>query len=198
MGLLKSHPASPSHAKRYAFLRQWPEGLMYRAQAGNVVAMDARLAELMDVFRKNYLVSGLPEEAIEEIAELAMFRASVAGETIIEKGDKSTDLYVILEGRVNLYGPDGDKVAEIGPPSILGEIALVDNLERTITAVAVGLVKCAILPGGALRHYMSSKKDYGFIMLSNLARVLSMRLRNTNVQLLNLMEKTQDGWKHVT
>ncbi len=105
---------------------------------------------------------------------------------------------MILDGRVNLYGPDGDKIVEIGPPSLLGEIALVDNLERTITAVAVGLVKCAVLPGNELRRYMSSKKDYGFIMLSNLARVLSMRLRNTNVQLLNFMEKSQDGWKHVT
>jgi CRP-like cAMP-binding protein len=160
--------------------------------------MDAQLAQLMDVFRKNYLVAGLPDEAIQEIAAIARFKVAVAGDTILEKGEKGADLYVILDGHVNLYGPGGDKIGSVEPPSILGEIALVDDLERTATAVAVTLVKSAILPGAELRRYMSSKKEYGFIMLSNLARVLSMRLRKTNVQLLDLMGKSQDLWKHVT
>ena len=150
----------------------------------------------MDVFKTNYLVYGLPDEAIHEIAELAKYRVAVAGEDLVSKGEKTNDLYVILDGQVNIYGAGGDKIATVGPPSILGEIALVDNLERTANAVCVGLVKCAVLPGAELRRYMSSKKEHGFVMLSNLARVLSMRLRNTNVTLLNLMGKTQDMWKH--
>jgi CRP-like cAMP-binding protein len=160
--------------------------------------MDSQLVALMDVFRKNYLVAGLPEESVAEIAELAKFKVATAGDTIIEKGTKGADLFVILEGHVNLYGPDADKIGTVEPPSILGEIALVDDLERTATAVAVGLVKYAVLPGSDLRRYMSGKKDMGFIMLSNLCRVLSMRLRKTNVQLLDLMGKNQDLWKHVT
>jgi CRP-like cAMP-binding protein len=160
--------------------------------------MDPQLAQYMDVFKKNYLVFGLPDSAIQEIAELGKYKVGVAGDTLIEKGDKGKDLYVLLEGQVNLYGPDGDKIAAIDPPSILGEIALVDDLERTANVVCVGLVKCVVLPGGELRKYMSRNKDHGFTMLSNLARVLSMRLRKTNVQLLDLMDKTTDPWKHPT
>jgi len=35
-------------------------------------------------------------------------------------------------------------------------------------------------------------------MLANLSRVLSMRLRKTNVVVIDLMGKAQDFWKHVT
>jgi CRP-like cAMP-binding protein len=160
--------------------------------------MDSNLVAFMPVFKSNYLVHGLPDEAIQEIAALAEYRVALAGETLLQKGEKSSDLYVILEGHVNIYGPQGDKISTVDPPSILGEIALVDDLERTATAVCVGLVKCAKLPGKELRRYMGQKKEHGFVMLSNLARVLSMRLRNTNVVLLDLMGKNQDGWKHVT
>jgi CRP/FNR family cyclic AMP-dependent transcriptional regulator len=165
---------------------------------GNVFGMDSNLANFMPVFKKNYLVFGLPDEAIHEIAELAEYRVAVAGDSLLTKGEKSSDLYVILEGHVNIYGPQGDKISMVDPPSILGEIALVDDLERTATATCVGLVKCARLPGKELRKYMGAKKEYGFVMLSNLARVLSMRLRNTNVVLLDLMGKNHDYFKHVT
>ena len=160
--------------------------------------MDANFAAHMSTFQRNYLVHGLPEEAVRELAELAEYRVAVAGEPLVKKGEKSSDLYVILEGQVNVYTPDGEKITAIEAPSILGEIALVDDLERTADAVCVGLVKYARLPGGELRRYMSKKKEYGFVMLSNLARVLSMRLRNTNTTLLGVMGKSQDLWKHVT
>ena len=160
--------------------------------------MDPNIASHMAIFKKNYLVFGLPDEAINEIAELAEYRVGLAGERLVTKGEKSSDLFVILDGHVNVYGPDGGKISTIDAPSIIGEIALVDDLERTADAACVGMVKCARLPGKELRKYMSKKKEFGFTMLSNLSRVLSMRLRNTNVSLVNLMEKTHDMWKNVT
>lgn len=160
--------------------------------------MDANLAALMPTFSRNYLVFGLPEKAIYEIADLAQYKVWVAGEQLVRKGEKSSDLFVILEGHVNVYDPDGNKISTVEPPSIIGEIALVDDLERTADAVCVGLVKTARLPGNELRRYMSQNKEYGFVMLSNLARVLSMRLRATNSTLINLMGKSHDFFKHVT
>jgi len=160
--------------------------------------MDSNIATHMPTFQRNYLVHGLPDEAVREIADLAEYRVGTAGETLVKKGEKSSDLFVILDGHVNVYTPDGDKITTLEAPSILGEIALVDDLERTADAVCVGLVKYARLPGGELRRYMGRKKEYGFVMLSNLARVLSMRLRNTNTTLLDMMGKSQDLWKHVT
>ena len=51
-----------------------------------------------DVFKKNYLVHGLPDATIEEIAALAVCDGGLAGEALVSRGDKSSDLFVILDG----------------------------------------------------------------------------------------------------
>lgn len=148
-----------------------------------------------DVFKKNYLVHGLSDGAIDEIAGLASCDGCLAGEVLVKRGEKSSDLFVILEGTVNILTENGDKLGEVGPGSVLGEVSLVDAGPRSATAVCKGLVKYAKLPAKELRAYMAKNKEAGFVMLANLSRVLSMRLRNTDIALEDLRAKTDDPWK---
>ena len=148
-----------------------------------------------DVFKKNYLVHGLPDEAIEEIAALAHCDGGMAGDVIVQRGEKGGDLFVILDGTVNILTDKGDKLGEVGPGSVLGEVALVDAGPRSANAVCKGKVQYAKLPAKDLRAYMAKNKDAGFLMLANLARVLSMRLRNADVALEDLRAKSDDPWK---
>lgn len=152
--------------------------------------------ERMDVFNNNFLVVGLPQANIDEIADLATVEIFAAGERIIKTGDSSNDLYVILEGNVNIVtGGDQDHLATAGPASLLGEISLVDAQPRSADAIAKGLTKVARLPAQELRRYMAQHKDAGFIMLANLARVLSMRLRNATIEIDVLKDKArEDPW----
>ncbi len=148
-----------------------------------------------DVFKKNYLVHGLPDSTIDEIAALAVCDGGLAGEVLVKKGEQSGDLFVILDGKVVILTDVGDKLAEFGPGSVLGEVALVDAGPRSATAVCKGLVKFARLPAKELRSYMAKNKDAGFIMLANLSRVLSMRLRQSSIAIEDLRAKTEDPWK---
>ena len=148
-----------------------------------------------DVFKKNYLVHGLPDATIQEIAGLAQYDGGLANDVLVKKGENSGDLFVILDGTVNILTEGGDKLAEVGPASVLGEVALVDAGPRSATAVCRGMVKYAKLPAKELRSYMAKNKEAGFVMLANLARVLSMRLRNTSVAVEDLRAKTEDPWK---
>lgn len=150
--------------------------------------------ENFEAFKKNYLVAGLPDQAIEEISQFAKYEVLVAGESLITKGARSSDLYIILEGNVDVYTRHGDKLASAGPGSVLGEIALVDDHPRSADAVCTSLVKVARFPAPELRKYMASKRDVGFILLANLARVLSMRLRNSDIVMEELRGKTMDPW----
>jgi CRP-like cAMP-binding protein len=148
-----------------------------------------------DVFKKNYLVHGLPDSAIEEIAALAVCDGGLAGDVIVKKGEKSSDLFVILDGTVNILTDKGDKLTEVGPGSVLGEVALVDAGPRSASAVCKGQVHYARLPAKELRAFMANNKDAGFVMLANLSRVLSMRLRGASVAIEDLRAKTEDPWK---
>lgn len=153
--------------------------------------------EKMDVFSTNFLVVGLPQSVIDEIASLASYQVFAAGETMIRKGDSGGDLFVILEGTVDVLSDQDDLLASAGQGNVIGEVALVDAQPRSADVVCKGLTKVARLPAKELRAYMAQNKDAGFIMLANLSRVLSMRLRNAQVVLEDLKVKAQeDPWKY--
>lgn len=152
--------------------------------------------EHAEVFKKNYLVSGLPDSTIDEIAALAEYGCMLAGEVLMDKGEKSSDLFVVLDGSVNIYTEKGDKLAECGPASVLGEVSLVDAGPRSAVAVCKGKVAFARFPAKELRAYMAKNKEAGFVMLANLSRVLTMRLRATNSNLEALRDKASDPWEN--
>jgi CRP-like cAMP-binding protein len=100
---------------------------------------------------------------------------------------------VILEGRVNVLTSDGDKLAEVGPGSVLGEIELIDAGPKTANAICVGLVDLARIPVPALRALMKSDLELGFTILANLSRVLCGRLRKADNMLESLMDENNGG-----
>jgi CRP/FNR family transcriptional regulator/CRP/FNR family cyclic AMP-dependent transcriptional regulator len=148
----------------------------------------------IDALKKTYLVVGLSDAQIEEIASLATMRRFLPQETLIRSGEQSSDLYLILEGRLNVLTSDGQKLSEVGPGSILREIALIDARPRTANVVCTGLVDAAVIPAKELRARMNANREWGFVVLANLSRVLAGRLRVANDKIDELYDKTTDTW----
>ncbi len=151
-----------------------------------------------EVFHRNYLTYGMSEEVIQQVASLGSLVEFKVNETLIPRGARGEDLYVILNGKVHVYSEGGEKLSEMGPANVLGEIALVDAGPRSANAVAVTSVCAVRLPADKLRHFMAERRDLGFTMLANLARVLSTRLRQTSVALEDLAARSEDPWKLAT
>lgn len=57
-----------------------------------------------------------------------------AGHTIFEAGDDGREMYVVLEGQVDIT--NGEKVIEtVDPGDIFGELALIDYSPRSLSAI---------------------------------------------------------------
>ena len=151
------------------------------------------MLDMAEAFKGNYLVCGLPEEAIAEVWDMARIETHLARETFIRINEKSGDLYIILDGKVQVMTADGDVLAQPGPGSVLGEMSLIDDRPRSAEVVCLGLTKVARIPAPMLRSYMNSKRDVGFVILANLARVLSGRLRLADAKIDQLCDG--DAWK---
>lgn len=151
------------------------------------------MSELVEVFKKTYLAVGLSTDEAAEIAAIAEVKSYLAGELIIRQGEKSGDLFVILEGKVNVITQGGEKLGEAGAGSVLGEIALLDDQPRSADAVCVGLTKAARFPAKEFRSLLNKNRSMGFIVLANLGRVICTRLRNASDRIDHLMG--QDVWK---
>lgn len=143
-------------------------------------------------FAQNFLVVGLPAEVIQQIYDLAKIEVYGSADKLIRTGEASGDLFVVLEGNAHVVTDDENYIATAGPGSLIGEVSLVDAQPRSADVVARGHVKVARLPASDLRRFMAQNKDAGFMMLANLCRVLSMRLRNATVELDELKDKAKD------
>jgi len=86
------------------------------------------------------LFSQLSRRDLEEVTKLARIKRLDRGEVLFRKGDKGSQVYALVSGRVNVVSRSTEgKVAIvriIAPGEVFGEIALLTDMERTATVVA--------------------------------------------------------------
>jgi CRP/FNR family transcriptional regulator, cyclic AMP receptor protein len=81
------------------------------------------------------LFASLPEEAKRELAEHVNETEVASGKHLVDQGDRSYNLFVILDGKAEVYR-DGQPVAELGPGDFFGEMGTVGDTERSASVVA--------------------------------------------------------------
>jgi CRP-like cAMP-binding protein len=145
-------------------------------------------------FEHSCLVYGLKPEEIEALIPLGSEALYRGGDEIFRHKGSDADLFVILDGRVNLLTDEGDKIVEAGPGSVIGEIAFLDAGPRDASAVAIAHVTVFRIPAAELRRKMCADKEFGFRILANLARLLCSRMRTAECRLETLMERSHEIW----
>lgn len=142
-------------------------------------------ANLAEALRNTYLLNGLSQEqvdAVTQVTQVTQLKQFNGGDTILRQFSKDSDLLVVLEGTVRINSFAGEKLAEAGPGSIIGEMALVDDQPRSATVVSVGVTKAAVIPSKDLWALMKQDAHLARTVLLNLARSLSTKLRAANIQ----------------
>jgi cAMP-binding proteins - catabolite gene activator and regulatory subunit of cAMP-dependent protein kinases len=76
-------------------------------------------------------------------------RSLDAGETLITQGEEGQDLFLILDGVVDVE-VDGEEVAELGPGTLIGELALLEGGKRTASVYATTPVRAVVVPRDAV------------------------------------------------
>jgi len=143
--------------------------------------------EKFEVLRKSPLFDMLSPAELEAASEMSRPRKFAAGEVVFEEGELGDSLFVIAAGEVEaLRSNDAGEPRVIGsfvPPEFFGEMSLIDKEVRSATVRA--RTDCVLLQltaenFAALRKH--NRDGFTFIVM-NIARVLSSRLRETNVRL---------------
>jgi CRP/FNR family transcriptional regulator, cyclic AMP receptor protein len=138
----------------------------------------AMLIMYEDALAQVDLFSVLDKKEISSLAKSCQERTYSAGTTIISQGSTGVGLYIIIGGKVRVtqeIDPDRAEtdLALLGPGSVLGEIALIDDLPRSATVTAVEDVTALLLPVWEFRGFLRDHHDAALKLLV----VLSRRLR---------------------
>ncbi|HEY9839892.1 MAG: cyclic nucleotide-binding domain-containing protein [Candidatus Sericytochromatia bacterium] len=84
--------------------------------------------------------SDFPPHKLNALSQIGTMREFQGGTVVFNEGDKAEDLFLILEGEVEILGqnPEGEKVflTSLGAGQFFGELALADGGLRTATVFA--------------------------------------------------------------
>ena len=139
------------------------------------------------------LFIGVDDEAFNKFAQVASYQEYQPGEVIIQEGEQKDTLMVIEDGQVevtkgdlSLYAEDqkvatisGDrKFCDIFRGDILGEMSLIDVEPASATVRAV--TKVGIWSINRVDFASVLRKDLTtyIVVITNIARILSRRLRD--------------------
>ena len=128
------------------------------------------------------LFGGLSRETLEILASSIPTSRVEAGEMVVEEGDTSTKMFVVIAGELEVIksGESGGdvRVAVLGPGDWFGEMSIIDVQPRSasVRAVAPTLVLSITAEHVENLLYRRDVKDYALFIM-NVARELSRRLR---------------------
>ncbi len=93
----------------------------------------------------------LTSEDCRLIKERAERKAFKAGETLIEQGKPTKQVYLLERGTARVDGSKG-AIASIGPGDICGEMAFLEDALPSATVMAEDNVEAYVITWDSLRH----------------------------------------------
>ena len=123
-------------------------------------------------FRNLAIFAGCDEEQLAEIDRLADQVNVEAGRTVLRQGDLGQEFAVIISGEADIV-KDGTVVAQIGPGSYFGEVALLDSITRTASVVASTDLVLEVIDRRGFNTLLDDLPSLSRAMLRGLARRLA-------------------------
>lgn len=143
--------------------------------------------ELFEALRTGYLTEGLNDDDVHSLVDLAEFVEYSDLQDIVRAHDVSFDLYVLIDGAVEVTTENGDIISRLKPGAIIGEFAFFEGGERSATVMSHGKSRLLHLNGEKLNQFMDTQPRIGMVLYRNLGRTLCNRLRSANVQIERLV-----------
>lgn len=139
------------------------------------------------------LFKGSKPDTLVDLEACLEKRSFQAGETIFSCGDPSNDLYLIRKGEVKIVGSVGrgtamKHIATYGRGDFLGGQAFLDNRQRSNDAIAIRDCDMYILSLEKFNYLADQHKRIALVLMTKLARLLSIRLRHVNEELTLLQD----------
>ncbi len=141
--------------------------------------------DLLALLYQTKLCRSLPARIHLDLARFLYLIHLDKGEVLIWEGDTNNDIFILLEGglEVEVASADGipKHVGKITPGEVFGEIEFVAPSGRSATVRAMSRVTCFVLKATPFRVFATRHPS----VLMNIAHVLAKRVRTLNAELAN-------------
>ncbi len=133
------------------------------------------------------LFKGLTANDIQTITQIANKTTYEKGDIITDQNSKARDLYLLIEGKVDIISPNGIQLYRITTGETFGELALTKNIKRTAIAVAREKSVLLVLSMNHLESFGIEYPGIYKILSDNIVNSLGIKLALEN-KLIELLK----------
>jgi CRP-like cAMP-binding protein len=134
------------------------------------------------LLERHPLLVHLSRDQLAQMGRIGEIESYNPGEAIVAEGTLGDALFLILSGQVAVHrGPQ--TFATLSADEFFGEMSLVEPAPRSASVTAMSATFLFRLPHDALRRLISEDASAASILLVQVVRTLSERLRRANAML---------------
>jgi CRP/FNR family cyclic AMP-dependent transcriptional regulator len=156
------------------------------------------MVEILTFLKQSDIFYQFTQTQLELVANLCVEKTFQAGELIFAENNSSKELYIIVQGEVNIsvnpgvVGTEGKSektvIATLRRGQSFGEIALVDEGLRSASAQAKNKdTRLLVIPRDKLIMLCETYPQLGYRLMYNLAADLAMKTRNADLRIREKM-----------
>jgi len=131
----------------------------------------------------------LTPETLRQIAATGVIRAYPKNTVIINEGELSDSLFIVLTGRMKVYASNAAGrevvIAFHGPGEYVGEMSL-DGSPRSASVMTVEPTTCAVVNRASFREFLLAHPEFALHLIEKL--IQRVRLTTENVKSLALSD----------
>ena len=144
-----------------------------------------------DMIESAQLFNGWTRQEVESVAHYGKAFTAAADKTIVEEGDRGRMICILIEGKIDVYKDDETgqrkRVSTIRKGKAFGEMSIIDEMPHSASAVTVEPVTLIVVPGDQFDKLVHDLPRVANKLLWTLAKLISMRLRQTTGTLVDLL-----------
>ena len=155
--------------------------------------MTKDVQDLLEFLPSIALFGGLEEDTLRRVIALMKEHHVQKGEEVCHQGETGRAMFLVREGEAVVYRTNDRgrrvKVVRMGKGEFFGEMSLIDIQKRS-ASVECSKESLLLSLSNADLYKLFHEDVHGYVMiLQNLCRELSRRLRKTNARLQSLAEE---------
>lgn len=148
--------------------------------------------ELCQMLESAKIFSDFSRGEIETLAGYARAYTVDKGQTIFDEGHKGSFMCIVTSGCVDIFkesdSHDKKRITTIRPGRTMGEMSILDELPYSATAIAKENTTVVLITKTNFDNLTATFPALGLQVVRRIARLLSLRLRQTTGILLDFLE----------
>ena len=143
--------------------------------------------EVESILSRISIFGGITDSQQEELFSRLESGSIKKGQSVFQKGDEPSHIYIVRSGCIELFIPDKGatiKKKRLGVGECFGQVAVMSIHQHTVSAVAVEDTEFIVLSKHALHQLHHEDVELFALLMMNIARELARRLQYMDTLLL--------------